>query len=111
MSTEVFAELGGMIMNRNKNQSSKVFMTRFRAWFGTDPFHCSIIWKMLHHSQWLEFTTNARPQHLLWALLFLKCYGTECLHAAQVGANEKTYRNWVWFYLRGISNLDKKIVS
>ena len=82
-------ELGGKITNRNKNQSSKSFFSRFRACFGRTP-------------------CKALPQHQLWALLFSKCYGTECLPAAQIGAIEKTCRNLVWFYLSGLWNLDEK---
>lgn len=116
LSHRDFEELGSSIMRRRgkkqREGSGKCWKRRFIALFGMEPVHVAILWTMLVGSGWLEYSGSrgSNPEHLLWALLFLKCYSTEELHAAQVGVCEKTFREWTWFYLTGIAKLDKKIV-
>ena len=78
-----------------------------------EPAHVAFNWRELVNSAWTLFSDSrgANPEHLLWSLLFLKTYSTEEILAAQVGANEKTFRRWAWFYAEGIANLDCKFVS
>ena len=47
-----------------------------------------------------------RPVHLLWTLMFLKIYSTECVDAGIVNANEKSFRKWVWFLVKEVSKLE-----
>ena len=42
---------------------------------------------------------------------FLKVYATEENNASHVGADEKTFRKWVWFYAECIANLERNVVS
>ena len=48
-----------------------------------------------------------RSVHLLWALMWLKCYHIELVGASLAGDNvdEKTYREKAWFYIKGLANL------
>jgi len=49
---------------------------------------------------------------MLWGLLFLKSYGTEERHVAQVGGvDEKTFRKWAWYYAEAIADLAPRVVS
>ena len=72
----------------------------------------AITWKELAKSGWLRFAgvRGAKPEHLLWGLLFMKTYAVEELHASMVGACETTFRKWAWFYAEGVANLDRKFV-
>ena len=49
---------------------------------------------------------NGQCKHLLFALLFLKMYGTEEQNRSIIGLNEKTFRFWVWKYVECLSKLD-----
>ena len=43
--------------------------------------------------------------HLLWALVFLKVYGTEDTRVVMVQTTQKTYRKWVMIVLEEIYSL------
>ncbi len=55
---------------------------------------------------WGEKPKDARPKHLLWALLFLKVYATESINSLICGADEKTCRKWSWTFVRLQSQLE-----
>jgi len=51
------------------------------------------------------------PEHLLWALMFMKVYGKESMHCTMAGAvDEKTFRKWVWIFVLEISYLESEVV-
>ena len=85
---------------------------RFQAFYGTYPFIAAILWYELAVAHpWTQRQNGCQPEHLLWALLFLKTYATENLLSAVIGTDEKTYRKWVWFILEGLSRMSPKLVS
>lgn len=108
-----FMCIGMSIMGRNHHHANETSRRRFSAWFGTDPQTCAILWEKLNYYGWLDYAgiRGTHPKHLLWSLMFLKCYATEAVHSANVGVDEKTYRKWIWFYLEGITLLRKHIVG
>lgn len=111
-STEDFEDFGFGIIGCKRRGSSKSRLRRFKAHFGAEPAIVAIIWRELAWSGWLRFAGRTpKPEHLLWALLFLKNYSTEEIHATLVHSCEKTFRKWAWFYALGIANLDRKFVS
>ena len=72
----------------------------------------SLTWRKLHKSGWLRYAgLRPKPEHLLWTFMWLKCYFTENVGASIAGVDEKTYRDHVWFYLRGLAQLDVDVVS
>ena len=81
------------------------FSRRFVAHFGISLDACSQLWKELTEKQLLP--REAQHRYLLWALLFLKTYSTEEINASLVGVSPKTFRNWVWKMVCGLSNLNK----
>ena len=111
----VFEQLGFSIMGLDDYQkgSLKASMRRFKAHFGLEPRVVAIVWKELAESGWLRFAgvRLAKPEHLLWCLLFLNNYNVEEIHSSRVGCCETTFRKWAWFYATGIANLDRKFVS
>ncbi|KAG9399900.1 hypothetical protein AC1031_011321 [Aphanomyces cochlioides] len=74
----------------NKAQTGR----RFKSMFGVSPSIASILWKDLQPTP-----SDAKPCHLLWALLFLKVYATEHVHAALCQVDEKTFRKWTWIMI------------
>ena len=80
------------------------FIRRFVAHFGISLDACSQLWNELKEKQPLP--REAQHMYLLWAL-FKKSYSTEEINASLVDVSLKTFRNWVWKVVRGLSNLKK----
>lgn len=107
-----FEQLGLSIMGGlNHNVSASTRERRFISHFGLSPHLICIVWRELIASGVLELAgRRPKPEHLLWCLLFLRNYNKEEINANLVGASERTFRDWVWFYAEGIANLDRKFV-
>ena len=99
---DVFWSLGIVIAQHSTDSSSTVGMRRFRALFGATPTVCASLWNPAHDTR----PEGTSPVHLLWMLLFLKCYGTEAQTRALVDADEKTVRKWVWAWVQVVADLD-----
>ena len=86
---------------------------RFVAFFGASPKIVAILWSELVKSGWFNFapTKIVKPVHFLMALNFLKCYNVEEVNAAFFNCDEKTFRQWSWFVLKGIAKISTKFVS
>lgn len=85
-------------LNRGSRETT---LNRFRALFGVTPLTCAIIWNRLR----TVIPEGGSPNHLLWALLFMKIYATEHVNRSLTGADEKTLRKWIWTFVELISNL------
>lgn len=82
----------------------------FRSSFGVSPDVCSISWELMTARNLLP--AKAMPEHLLWALMFMKTYETETFLAhGLVGKTEKTLRKWVWLMISAIAQLYSFTVS
>jgi len=90
----------------DSNQVTKTNHRDFRAGFGISPTVCSYVWNQIHEEE-----SNLAPEHLLWALLFLKVYKTETVHASIVKTDEKTFREKVFKIIELISSLSVDKVS
>jgi hypothetical protein len=110
VSAAYFEQAALGILNRRRVGAGVTWLRRFVGMFGLEPIHCAVAWNELVLSGWTGRARYAKPVHLLWALHFLRVYPTEEVLAARVGADEKTVRKWVWFYVNGIARLTLKIV-
>lgn len=100
----IFWKLGN-IYTRHLSSSENVGRRRFIAMFGVTPKICSLLWNFV-----LPFlSTDCSPCHLLWALMFLKCYSTEEINRSIVMCDEKTFRKYTWMLIKCISRI--KVVS
>ncbi len=108
-SESTFRNLGHQITGHKLEGSLTMEFRKFRAFFGTSPEVCLIVWNMLS----TERPSNSMPQHLLWSLMVLKRYHIENVSAALVGVTEKTFRKSRLLYIRLIVNLSvvSKIVT
>ena len=78
----------------------------FRGLFGISANVCSVAWNLC------DFPSGTKPKHLLWALLFLKVYGTETVLISIVGGpTRKTFRKWVWTVIEEIASKVPSVVS
>lgn len=76
--------------------------------FGISPQICSLCWKHIK----CELPMDCKEVHLLWALLFLKCYNTENVNHSipfHSDCDEKTFRKWVWIVIDRLAFM--KVVS
>ena len=86
----------------------------FREFFGTSVGAVEAVWDRLVHHDLLP--DNGRPKHLLWALYFLKVYPKQGPGCSVVGGcagavDPKTFRKWVWSFIRAIAELEDDMVS
>ena len=96
-------------MGRKKTRCMNTVSHRWVSWFGLDPGLCSFLWNELRGYR-RNSRKKAKEHHLLWALTFLKCYTTNAVHASKLTIDEKTFRKWVWFILKGISMLHTQFI-
>lgn len=100
------------LMRRKKRGKDAIFLRRFRARFGLDPISVLILWKMLTTDHTIEIlSTPLSLENLFWALDFLKNYSNESVQADNYGVDPKTYRKWLWPYIKAVASLAPKVVS
>ena len=80
----------------------------FRAVFGVHWNVCEKVWNLLDDHGCYQ--KQRKPEHLLWAMLFLKSYGSEQVNSLIVGTTAKTYRKWVWRVVEEVSALNVMVV-
>lgn len=91
-----FVKCAEVIMRKPKG-SCNIFNRRFSAFFGTDVGVCAKLWVMIPREK------DGKPCHMLWALLFLKLYESEHVHATLCNCDETTFRRWSKVYVEHIS--------
>ena len=101
-SSHVFRVFARDLFPRNRYSSQKTFNIRFRALFTIKPEVCIRAWYGMQNS----LQRDARPFHLLWAVLFRKTYGSEHVNSVIFGVDAKTFRKWSWTFVGYLSNID-----
>jgi hypothetical protein len=113
ISKEEFTAMGAEIMKREPNTANSKFQARWISHFQVDPHVVCNTWELLK----IDTTNNeedkgAQPEHLLWALLFLKTYRAESILAGMCGSvHEDTFRKWAWSFVLRLSYLEFDVVS
>jgi len=109
-SEDQFKAIGGEIMGRDpEGRSTAVFETQWRSFFGVDPGVVVQVWDLIEVPYFHDGDlSQAKPKHLLWALLFLRKYGDESEMAKLVGKDgkaidEQTFRKWSKIFIRRIA--------
>lgn len=100
-SAELFWNLGSKLTGhceRNLNTG----MRRFISFFGVSPIVCEKAWFLLKNLR----PAGAKPEHLLWALIFLKQYNTEHVNHSITRVDEKTFRKWIWIFIDLLAEMD-----
>ena len=99
----VFKQIGDAIVGRNTTGNLRTFL----AFFGISPLLIFRLWRLIVEESNQECIT---PKHLMWTLLFLRCYSREEELATRIGVTEKTMRKWVWIVISKLGRI-KKLVS
>lgn len=77
--------------------------------FGCSLIVCHSLWILLVKTDYLP--ANGKLNHLLWALMFLKIYGTEKIMCSLAGGVDKdTFRKWTWLFIEAIASLESSLV-
>jgi hypothetical protein len=100
-SVDTFWSLGHKITKHDMEGSISLGYRKFRAFFGTSPLVCVVVWDLLL----VHRPRKSSPDHLLWALLLLKRYTIESVNAVLVGVSEKTFRKWSHTFICLLANL------
>jgi hypothetical protein len=111
---ETFQELGnGLIWRSNAVRQRKRALRKFRSFFGTSPENCTTIWGMIASRDDLTalIPKNAKPKHILWALMFLKLYDATEVLSSIADVSEKTYTKWQWIFVKAIFSCMDDLVS
>lgn len=61
---------------------------------------------MRRHKLENEKPAKAKPEHLLWALNFLRQYKDEHTRRALFKADEKTIRKWKWCFIELLAEME-----
>ena len=80
--------------------------SRLRSFFGVSVAVILDAWYRMVGAQNL-LPKGGKVYHMLWALMFMKLYGSEaslCAHAG--GIDPKTLRKWVWPFIFALSELE-----
>ena len=100
------------LMKRKRKGKQAEFIRRFRGSFGIDPSSALILSKMIQDcNREVSVCKMTEFEHLFWALDFLKNYQNEVIQANKYGVDKKTYRKWLWVYVKAIARLAPKLVS
>ena len=82
----------------------------FRSFFGAPIPIINLLWTMIAAKGPLR--KGAHPQHLLWALVFLKCYNTTTVLRRICGwPSEFNYREWCWYFIEKIADLKVDVIK
>ena len=100
------------LMRRNQKGKDEIFIRRFRARFGVDPSSVLVLWSLLERHGQLDDSHNQSDslERLFWTLEFLKSYASEEIQADKFGVDIKTYRKWIWIYVKAIANIAHHLV-
>jgi len=79
-------------------------LCQFDAIFGCSDVIAASLWRKLVREELLP--ERAQPHHLLWALAFLKIYGTEPTMCQLFKTTRKTWRQWVWPMIDALFYID-----
>jgi len=77
---------------------------QFATIFGCSGVIAASLWRKMDREELLP--EGARPHHLLWALAFLKVYGTENTMCYLFKTSRKTWREWVWPMIDALFYID-----
>ncbi len=74
-----------------------------------------ILWELVVQDKLRPRGGRPEPEHLLWALCFMKVYpkqgpGCSVISASTGSINPKTHHKWVWAYIEAIAKLVNVVV-
>ena len=103
VSAKTFLRLGSNLYPiLDRGNSEDVRKRRYITFFGATYEVIYDLWDLIENN----LPSPRNPIHLLWTMMFLKQYNKESTNACKCGCDKKTFRKYVWLYLKIISQLD-----
>lgn len=99
--TSLFWTEGLKYIKHSNINSTVTSHRKFRSFYGVSPNVCAHLWRLIRIKP-----DDSRPCHLLWSLLFLRCYNVEDMNASIVEVDPKTFRKWTWKLVNAIAELE-----
>jgi hypothetical protein len=82
-----------------------------KSLIGTTYDAASEAWNLINPSETAALQ-GAKPEHLLWTLLFLSCHCTMPILARVVGGvDEETCRFWVFLFVEALAGMKPRVAS
>lgn len=100
-SPSYFQDICARMLNRTSYMHSKNMYRQEKELFGVSSLVCYSIWEAIY----VELEEGSKPEHLLWALIFLKTYSSERTHCIIAGCSPVTFRKWSWKFISYVANL------
>jgi hypothetical protein len=112
-----FLAITRCLMNCPPRRSGHWLITKTRLFcefFGTSERVVEVVWELIIRDELRP--RGGCPEHLLWALHFLKVYpkqgpGCTAVSASNGAVDAKTHRKWVWAFIDAIAELVDVMVS
>lgn len=105
-----FVELAYAKFGNGRVSTSEPMVYRFMIEnFGATAQVIARVWFMISDG-YDVMPDGATKDRLLWALCFLKTYGTTGNMASRCQCDKDTFRRWAWWFLEELSWLDSYVV-
>lgn len=98
VAVAIVAHIGATICSRS-HQCRFVPARKFRAFFGVSVHIATDFWPLI------PYRSDDKIKYLVWALMFLKIFDTEQVHAMLTGCDGKSLRKWYKEYVELLSNI------
>jgi len=95
---------GGLIIGKPLCPLSYKKLHCFLSLFGMAPSSMAVLWHRIN------LPSKAKLKHLLWALMHLKCYGTEFTMSSLLHITWKTYWKWTRVVVDAIDAIAPDVV-
>ena len=110
MTENDFLHLGLSTMApKYRGRSRTPMLRKFSSFFGAKPLVLAVLWDML--LDWTRARRTCSPKHLLWCMHWMTTYNSLESVASRFNVCEKTFGDWSWWMLTGISSLSRDVVS
>jgi len=96
-----FKGLFARFLRNNAQVDGKAIQRDEKSLFGVSSLVAYAVWESIY----ISLPNSSQPEHLLWALIFLKTYSSERTHSLIAQCDPKTFRKRSWEFVMYISNL------
>jgi hypothetical protein len=93
-------------MTETKIKSEVTINRIIKNHFGFDACIILHVWKLMHDTFGNSLPNNLRVKHILWMFSYFKTYCEYEQYATRYKCSPVTFRTWVWYVARLVSQLE-----
>ena len=109
LGPKVFEDVLRAILDLTRELAQSTIRDYCRIHIGVSFDVCADVWNKIAENGTMP--SQAKPKHLLWALMKLNLYDTDKRQAVQLKVDTKTARKWIWLMLNAIFIIKSLVVS